>query len=358
MIYIGEFCMENKIYIVGAHSRSQTLGVYLRKLNPNLHIEAYLVDNEEKNEEKIQDVPVIHFDENTRLHTQYPVYLGTRGIYHVALTEKLKKMGMEKIIPVTPSLDRELRNKYLEQYFIEQGKEFQKLDKLDTSIGLYVVKSVFDKELQQECQLSRFEKEIQVGAALTEDRICSITDNVGENISYKNRQFCELTALYWIWKNAKEDIVGLEHYRRRFILEDNWEKVMEEKKVDVILPTPLYVAPSIAQNYKDRHIASDWDFMMTCMKWIYPDYYKDAINFFETNLYSPCNMFIMKKTVLDELCTWLFPILMICAKHGGEREDNYQNRYPGFLSERLITFFFEKNREKYKIVYADKNFLI
>lgn len=40
-----------------------------------------------------------------------------------------------------------------------------------------------------------------------------------------------------------------------------------------------------------------------------------------------------------------------------EWEDKYQNRYPGFLSERLITFFFEYHREKYKVVYADKNFI-
>lgn len=68
-------------------------------------------------------------------------------------------------------------------------------------------------------------------------------------------------------------------------------------------------------------------------------------------------MFIMKKEVLDELCAWLFPILFICAEHGGGREDAYQNRYPGFLSERLISLFFEKNRDKYRMVYADKNFL-
>ncbi len=42
---------------------------------------------------------------------------------------------------------------------------------------------------------------------------------------------------------------------------------------------------------------------------------------------------------------------------GGIEDDNYQNRYPGFISERLITYFFEKNRDKYKVVYADKNFL-
>lgn len=132
---------------------------------------------------------------------------------------------------------------------------------------------------------------------------------------------------------------------------------MRDSHVDVILPTPLYVAPSLAQNYKDRHTASDWDFMMDCLRRFYLGDYKEAVSFFDTNLYSPCNMFIMKKEVLDELCAWLFPILFVCAEHSGERIDSYQNRYPGFLSERLITFFFEKNRGKYKVVYADKNFL-
>ena len=64
----------------------------------------------------------------------------------------------------------------------------------------------------------------------------------------------------------------------------------------------------------------------------------------------------MKKEILNGFCTWLFPILFACVEHGGEREDMYQNRYPGFLAERLMSFFFEKNREKYKVVYADKGF--
>ncbi len=350
--------MSIKIYIVGAHSRSKTLGIYLTKLNPNMHIEAYLVDNDEKNESSINGVSVLYFNEDTKLNTSYPVYLGTRGIYHATLIEKLSKMGMKKIIPVTPELDMELRNKYLEIYFAEQGKVFQKLDKLTEQIRIYVVKSVFDKPLQQPYTLFAFEKEIQVGAALTEQRICELTDDIGENISVKNRQFCELTALYWIWKNAKEDIVGLEHYRRHFLLQDNWEKKIEEHDIDVILPTPLLVMPSLVENYKNRHIAQDWDCMMEYMKKMYPDDYENAMKFFETKLYSPCNMFIMKKKVLNELCNWMFPLIFMCVECIGEREDNYQNRYPGFLAERLMTFFFEKNKDKYKIIYADKNFLI
>lgn len=349
--------MEQNIYIVGAHSRAQTLGIYLMKLYPHMKIAAYLYDNEEPNRREIDGIPVLYFDETTPLEPDWPVYLGTRGIYHGRLTEKLHRMGMKKVIPVTPELDCELRNRFLEIYFAEKGREYPKLNSLDKSACIYVVRSVFDKPLQKEYHLTGWQKEIQVGAALTDQRICGLTDDVGEQISDKNRQFCELTALYWIWKNAPQEIVGLEHYRRHFLLDEQWLTQMRDREIDVILPTPLYVAPSIAQNYKERHTSSDWEFMMDYIRKIYPDDYREALRFFDTNLYSPCNMFIMRKNVLDDLCTWLFPILFICAEHGGQREDTYQNRYPGFLSERLITFFFEHHRTKYKTVYADKNFI-
>lgn len=349
--------MEKSIYIVGAHSRARTLGVYLTKIYPDIKIKAYLYDNDEPNADNIDGIPVIHLDENVKLATDCSVYLGTRGVYHSSLTEKLQQMGVKEIIPVTPQLDMELRNQFLALYYAEMGRSYDKLDSMSESVCIYVVQSAWDKPLQWGYELSAFQKKIQVGAALTHERICTLTDDTGENISDRNRQFCELTALYWIWKNAEQDIVGLEHYRRHFLLQDDWYQKMRENHIDVILPTPLYVTPSLAQNYRDRHIASDWDFMMDCMERIYPGDYKEAVSYFDKNLYSPCNMFIMKKEVLDALCTWLFPILFACAEHSGEREDSYQNRYPGFLSERLMTFFFEKNRGQYKLVYADKNFL-
>ncbi len=346
-----------KIYIFGAHSRAQTLGEYLTKLNNDVEIAAYLVNNGEINKAEINGVPVFHVDVCTDLNAEFPVYIATRGIYHDDIKTFLESAGMKKIIPVTPDLDRKLRNDYLQTYYAEKGHEFKKLENYSAA-RVYVAKSAFDKPLRRQYVLPAHRVELQVGASLTTERVASITDNTGFHISAKNRQFCELTGLYWIWKNAKEDIVGLEHYRRRFLCPEDWMEKMERSHIDVILPTPLYVAPSLAQNYRERHVASDWEFMMDYLKILYPEDYNAAESFFEdTNLYSPCNMFIMRKQILDALCSWLFPILFACAEHVGERSDTYQNRYPGFLSERLITFFFEKHRDKYRVVYADKNFL-
>ena len=39
-------------------------------------------------------------------------------------------------------------------------------------------------------------------------------DNVGDNISFKNSNYNELTVLYWAWRNSQADIKGLVHYRR------------------------------------------------------------------------------------------------------------------------------------------------
>ena len=53
-------------------------------------------------------------------------------------------------------------------------------------------------------------------------------DNTGDNISLKNRCYCELTTQYWAWKNADADYYGFCHYRRFFTLS---EKIVTDRKL-------------------------------------------------------------------------------------------------------------------------------
>ena len=98
--------------------------------------------------------------------------------------------------------------------------------------------------------------------------------------------------------------------------------------------------------------------MMKILREDHPQVYNIATDFFENNgFYSPCNMFIMRRNILQEFCDWLFPILFHVNDMIGEINDPYQNRYPGFLSERLMSFFFYHFRDKYRVIWSDKNFL-
>lgn len=353
-----------RVYIAGAHSRGQTFGHYLKYLNPEIEIKAYLYDNDEKNPLEINGVPVVRIDEEI-IEKDCPVYLATRGVNQAHLIESLEKKGIYNIIPVDVKFDCDIRNRYLRKYFQAENEVFTKIDELNLSEEdielrgvVYVASSAYDKALEEPYDLAEYEKRIQVGAALTDQRLENAAyDDIGDNISEKNRQYCELTGLYWIWKHATEDYVGLCHYRRHFILPDHWVERMEQNSIDVILPVPLYVAPNLEDNFRGRHAAREWDCMMQYLQSKLPEDYERAREFFQGNLYSPCNMLIARRQVLDELCKWLFPILDAVVKECGTEEDKYENRYPGFLSERLITYYFESKRQQYKIAYADKNFL-
>ena len=405
----------NSIYIFGAHSRARTLKEYLKKVKPELKALAYLVDNEETNPETEDGIPVIHLSDRDAiagLDKAATVYLGVKKVNQAGAARHLREIGFKDLIPLTVELDTSLRNEYLRQDFQERGEQFQKLndfpdvkddegqknaegqkdefkdeqkgkqktrlkdeqkaelkDRQDhvnkeetVSCGgrmrIYVASSIYDGELQEKHEFLPFEKVIQVGCALTEKRLeGAIYDDKGDSISGRNQQFCELTALYWIWKNAMEEYVGLEHYRRFFVLPDHLTERMAAHGIDVILPVPLYVAPSVEENYRFRHVPKVWDDMLDCLKENGEGEIEAACRFFGRGLYSPCNMLIAKKDVFDRMCAWMFPILFTVTEKNGTFADRYQNRYPGFLSERLMSLYFEMHKTDLKMVYADKVFL-
>lgn len=187
---------------------------------------------------------------------------------------------------------------------------------------------------------------IQVGAAVNCVDVQEVKDNTGDHISDKNASYCELTALYWIWKNSHADIVGLEHYRRRFRISK--EKIYQTlAKYDIILPSVYLYRISLEEEYKKYHIPQDWDKMIEILLAEYPDYTQAVQEVFADNGLIPYNMFIADKKICNDYCDWLFPVLeKLEAETVGEERDSYQGRYLGFLSERLFTLYIRKNRLK------------
>lgn len=168
-------------------------------------------------------------------------------------------------------------------------------------------------------------------------------DHTGENISDKNGSFCELTGMYWLWKNVKCDIIGICHYRRYFIRDEKiLDKVYIERtirKYPMIIPNSRCVeeGEDVYRHYAKRHYAKDLDLCREVIAEKYPQYLSAFDYSMNSILISLGNMWITKKDIYDRYCSWLFDILFEVEKRiDVTGYDDYQKRVMGFLSERLF----------------------
>lgn len=205
-------------------------------------------------------------------------------------------------------------------------------------------------------------KPLIVGKNL-EEKLEYLRDSTGENISNKNKNYSELTGLYWIWKNTNYEYKGVFHYRRYFKLKKrniyniydlNYDGELLKKilkDVDIILPNLAGVTgESIEKKYKESHISEDWEEMKNVIKELYPQDYQLALEVFNKDKFYPLNMLIAKKEIFDDYCEWLFNILFTLEKRIKISQDPYQARVFGFLSERLMRVYIEKKKLKVKEV--------
>jgi hypothetical protein len=230
-------------------------------------------------------------------------------------------------------------------------------EKPHRTVGIYTARCHVDKALGEDISKYSWEIPIQVGAALTDRRICAVRDNTGDHISHKNGQYCELTALYWLWKNDKSDYVGLGHYRRHLEVNERDLKRLAQSDIDVVLTIPIFDYPSVGEVYRRDHVPEDWDVMLQAVKNLCPEYLSAAEEMEAGRFYYAYNMFIMKREILDQYCTWLFPILFYCEEHCEKERRGYQGRYIGFLAEHLMSLYFLHHEKEYKIVHARKHFI-
>ena len=183
---------------------------------------------------------------------------------------------------------------------------------------------------------------IQAGAALTNQHYCSVTDHTGNNISVKNHEFCELTALYWIWKNDFHNIIGLNHYRRNFSIEASaiYDTL---KSCDLIIPPPYYFRMSLKKEYEKYHINSDLLLFSQIVDDMHPEMSSTFQDVLDGNMLIPYNMFITNRKLMDDYCSELFPILFRLEKELIlDNRNLYQKRVFGFLSERYFTAYVRK----------------
>ena len=217
---------------------------------------------------------------------------------------------------------------------------------------------------------------IEVGADLRGRHIEGyIQDNTGDNISAKNKMYCELTAQYWAWKNLDADYYGFFHYRRYLNFSENkysldsWQNITEERlndtclkkynlnddcirnlveTYDLVLSEEKNVAKmpdrnaSVYEQYKNGRSLNirDLDLVRDIIAAKHPDYLDTVDEVMKGRKTCLCNMYIMKKELFHEYMSWLFDILFEFEKKADMSEYTVEGyRTPGHLAERLLTVF-------------------
>lgn len=194
-------------------------------------------------------------------------------------------------------------------------------------------------------------------------------DDEGENISELNPYFCELTGLYWAWKNLKSDYIGLAHYRRHFSFrihdKSKWNAVLKKSDIDndlgnikVFTPTKRhYYIETLYSHYAHTHYASQLDETRKVIEDRYPDYLNSFDKAVKQRWGYMFNMMIMERGQLDSYCSWLFDILFELRKRIGKDAenslDNFQGRFYGRISEIIFNVWLIEQKKNGKINSAE-----
>ena len=195
-------------------------------------------------------------------------------------------------------------------------------------------------------------------------------DNTGENISARNDHYCELTGLYWAWKNLDADYLGLVHYRRHFSSRrwtaDKKKRVAdgrclerELEKAPILLPKPRhYWIETTYTHYAHAHHSNDLDTARAVLAENDPEYVPAFDAVMNQTSGHRFNMFVMRRDLLNQYCEWLFQVLFEMEKRLDISTYSANDaRVFGFVGERLLDVWIQKNDFSYSdlpYVFLDK----
>lgn len=203
-------------------------------------------------------------------------------------------------------------------------------------------------------------KVIGVGMYGINNKENMLSDCTGDNISKKNPNYCELTAIYWLWKNYDlPKYIGICHYRR-FFVDGITSKIFETKKIerimedyDAILPKKVKEKPDVWSYFANSISGKENDLIIleNLIKNEYNDYFQAFENVMHSQSASFCNMAVMKKDDFNKYCKWLFELLkkyesLVDLKGYSKQEQ----RIYGFMSEFLLNVWMEKENKSIKYV--------
>ncbi len=360
----------DNLYIYGAGDVAREVGYCLSQAPFEKDIKAFFVTNVEKEPIKsVLNKPVNGIRDIENVEKDALIVIAVLEKYRDEILQSLQVLGHTNCLCLTYESDlwTMVRKTWFLYHMNELNMPVYVLDDVLRSVEvndgskcdltIYSAKSPFDRKLKNSPQNKAWEKDIQVGAALVEERVSAITDYEGENISLKNRQYNEMTALYWLWKHVKDDYIGLCHYRRKFAITEECVNKICASDIDVIITAPIINIPDVKYMFGKNHVDSDWDVFGAAIKAISPEYIGDYQRLSNGIVYVPYNMVIMKREVLCSYCEWAFMVFQYIEKYTPKREDDvYQRRNIGFLSERVMTVWLLHHWKELKIAIADKNF--
>ena len=359
------------LVIYGAQSIA--LGAYdaIHNLYPSREVKCFLVTSQENNACRLRGIPVVELQTYASTLTQSEkddteVLIATPENVMSEIEAGLDACGLCCHVRLTSTHWAELMG-----YYYAANRKFLPLAALpvgyhQAKLHIFMAKFYKDKSLSTAYNMPEWVTPIQVGAALCQERVADILDCDGDNISTKNVNYSELTALYWIWKNRlvpqrtddENEYYGLSHYRRVLELSEDDTMRLVDNDVDVVLPYPMPYEPNIEKHHKRYLADSDWDALVTALTELQPKYAGYLPKVLQQQYLYHYNIILARKKVLADYCEWLFPVLERVENLSVPKGCDRQDRYIGYMGETLTTLYFMMNKDELNIAYAGCRFLI